>query len=121
MEELKISENGVEIKIEYTEKYADGIFISMDNEHVKQNCKILNIELGDNTNPNEMKQKVTKIGNTGILTIRILNEHFQYIVHDYAEKEDVVNLIRETLPESKEPLATAYNLSKINTLEDFDF
>ena len=120
MEKLKVIDNGVVKKIEYTEKYATGIFLVLDNKKVKNNCKILNIDLGENISENEIKQRVTKLEKTGLLTIRIDNQHFQYIFKDYADKFDVDHLVLELPQASREALTTAYNLTKINNLDQLD-
>jgi len=118
MEKLKVTDGGVIKKIEYTEKYANGIYLVMDNKPVKRNCEILNIDLGENINELELKQKVTKLEKTGILTTRLMGRHFQYIFKDYADKTYVEDLIHKSAPESKEAMRTAYNLTKMDTLGD---
>lgn len=117
MEKLKITENGLIKKISFTEKFATGIFLVTDNKLVKQNCKILTIDLGENTNPLELRQKVTKIEKTGILTIRIMDQYFQYIFKDYAAKSDVDRLIQDVAPQSREALKAAYELAGLNNLD----
>lgn len=105
--------DGIEKKVEYSDKVAKGIYMVSDNNQVIQNCKILKIELGDNIDPNEIKQRVTKIENAGLLTTRILNEHFQYIFKDYADKNDVDQFIKDFPDTIQVALREAYNLSKI--------
>lgn len=117
MEKLKITDNGLIKKISFTDKFATGIFLVTDNKLVKQNCKILNIDLGENTNPLELTQKVTKIEKTGILTTRIMDQYFQYIFKDYAAKSDVDRLIQNIAPQSREALKAAYELAGLNKLD----
>ena len=121
MGKQKVIDSGVVKKIEYTDKYVDGIFLVTENKQVKRNCKILNIDLGDNVDPNELKQRVTKLEKTGLLTTRVLNQHFQYIIKDYADKDAVNRLINDCPPQSREALTTAYNLTKMDNLEDLEF
>ena len=45
MNKLNIPFNGVNQKIEYTTKFATGIFIVTDNKLVKNNCKVLRISV----------------------------------------------------------------------------
>lgn len=119
MVKLKVIDNQVVKKIDFNEKYSEGIFLVTENKDVKKNCKMLNIDLGDSTDPNELKQRVTKLVKTGILTTRILNVHFQYIIKDYASITDFDKLIQDVHPSSRDALTKAYNLAKINDFEQF--
>jgi hypothetical protein len=122
MEKVRVVDSGIEKFLSYTEKYAHGIFIVIgDNKLVKRNCELLNIELGENVNPLEMKQRVTKLEKTGILTTRLMDQHFQYIIKDYASKGDVEELISGMPDPAKEALRAAYNLTKMNNMEDINF
>lgn len=119
MEKLKVIDNGQLKKIEYLSKYAKGIFL-VDGKTVKRNCEILNINFsGDGDS--QVLQQVTKIGDIGIVSVKFNNEYFQYIIKSYAEREDVEQLINETPQGSKEALRDAYNLSKMDTMQDFSF
>lgn len=120
MEKLKIVDDGQLKKIEVTDKYAKGIF-RVIGKAVKKNCEVLNIELSGKNIPLELIQKVTKIGDVGILSIKYENDYIQYIFKKYAEREDVEELIAELPDESKEAMRHAYNLTKMNTLEDLSF
>jgi hypothetical protein len=113
MEKLRIIDNGIEKFIDYTEKVAKGIFMVSENKFVQKNCQILNIELGENTHPNELKQKVTKLDKTGIMTTRVLNQHFMYIFKDYADPLDVDAFINEFPEHGREALKMAYASCKI--------
>ena len=121
MEKLKIVDGGVTKKIEFTDKYANGIFRVMDTKKTKKNCEILNINISGSGHPNELIQKVTKFGNVGILTIGIDNVFLQFILKSYAEKSDVEDLKRELPLESMEALLQTYNLTKMDTLDQFGF
>jgi hypothetical protein len=121
MDKVRVIDGGVEKHLEYNDKYAHGIFIVHENKPVKRNCEIFSIDLGENTDPNEMKQKVTQLEKTGILTTRLLGEHFQYILKDYADKSDIDQLIKDVPPQSHEVLRMAYNLTKMDTAEDLNF
>lgn len=116
MDKLKINDNGVIKKIEYTDKYGTGIFLAKGSKVVKQNCKELNIRLDENLELYEICQKVTKIGKTGFLTIKADNLYFQYIIQDYADEFSFNRLLSSIPPQSKEALLTAYNLTKIDNL-----
>jgi len=118
---LKIIDNGVVKKIEYDDKYFKGIFAVTDKRKVKRNCKTLKIDIEESSNPLQLSQKVSKFKKTGILTIHILNEYHQYIIKDYAEKEDVDSLANDLPKESREAFLAASNLSKINDLEKLGF
>lgn len=120
MDKLKIIDNGQLKKIEIASKYAKGIFLA-DGKSAKRNCEILNINLDETDNPLLLVQKVTKIGDVGIVSIKLQNEYYQYIFKSYAEREDVESLIHETPQQSKEALRDAYNLTKMNTMQDFSF
>ncbi|HLP56588.1 MAG TPA: hypothetical protein VK151_16235 [Fluviicola sp.] len=120
MEKLKIVDDGQLKKIEVTDKYAKGIF-RVVGKAVKKNCEILKIDLSGNNDPLELIQRVTKIGDVGILSIKIENEYYQYILKEYADKADIEELIAEFPNESKDALRQAYNLTKMNTLQDFSF
>jgi len=118
MNRLKVNDNGIIKKIEYTIKFSEGIFIVGENKTAETNCKILNILIEGEEN--QLAQKVTKVGKTAILTTKVLGQHFQYIIKDYAKWEDFQELMNETPEQSKEALNQTYNLTKINDMKDFD-
>lgn len=121
MDQVRIVYDGKEKRLGYTTKYAHGIFLVQENKIAIANCKELNIELAQATDPNQLVQKVSKFEKTGVLTTRILNQHCQYILKEYAEKDDVEDLVKAVPPQDQERIREAYNLTKMNTLGDLDF
>lgn len=118
MTRLKVNDKGIIKKVDYTTKFSDGIFIVAENKIAKKNCEILNIKIeGDE---NQLAQQVTKLGKTAILTTKVLGQHFQYIIKDYAKWDDFQDLLSQTPDKSKEALNRTYNLTKMNDLKDFD-
>lgn len=120
MEKLKVIDNGQLKKIEYSSKYAKGIFL-VNGKAVKRNCEILNINFRGEDDPLTLFQEVTKIGDMGIVSVKLKNEYYQYIFKSYAERDDVEQLINEIPPESKESLRAAYNFTKMNNMNDLSF
>ena len=120
MERLKLIVDGDEKKIEYTDKISKGIFKVTDNKAVKRNCETLIISVDQPLNELELKQKVSKIGRAGILTIRVMNEWIQYIIMDYTDPSDFEFLLRDVPKQSHEALQMAYTMTKISTLDDLN-
>ena len=89
-----------------------------ENKIAKKNCKILNIKIEGEDD--QLAQKVTKLGKTAILTTKVLSEHFQYIIKDYAKWDDFQDLLIHAPDQSKEALNQTYNLTKIDDMKDFD-
>ena len=121
MDKLKATVDGIEKKIEYSEKFSKGILLVSDNKAVKRNCEVLKIDIGTATSELELLQKVTKLDKLAILTTRLLNQSFQYIIMQYAEREDFLDLLKQIPRQSQEALNTAYNLTKMKTAHDLDF
>jgi hypothetical protein len=120
MEKLPITVEGKERKIEYTIRYSKGIFIVDDKKAVKRNCEILEIRLDEPQGDLHLIQKVSKIEKVSILTTRLQNSYWQYILLDYVELNDFENLLKEIPQQSKEAIRNAYNLLKMNTLADIE-
>jgi len=121
MEKLKISIDGIEKKIEYTERFSKGIFTVMETKAVKRNCELLKIDVGTPGSDLQLLQKITKLDKVALLTMRLSNDYFQYIIMSYTERDDFNRFLTEVPPEIHESLKTVYNLTKMNTLEDLDF
>ena len=118
MTKLKVKDNGVIKKIDYTSKFSNGILLADESKVVRKNCKVLNIELQGEEN--ELKQQVTKLGKTAILTVQVLDQYFQYIIIDYAKWDDFKDLLDQVPEQSKEALNQTYNLAKMKDMKDFD-
>ena len=118
MTKLKVNDNGVIKKIDYTSKFSNGIFLADESKVAKKNCKILNIDLQGEEN--ELKQQVTKLGKTAILSVQVLDQYFQYIIIDYAKWDDFKDLLDQVPEQSKEALNQTYNLAKMNDIKGFD-
>lgn len=106
MEKLKIVDGNVLKKVEYTDKYAKGIFRVTDTKMVKKNCEILNINITGSGDPLKLIQKVSKIGKVGILTIGIDKDLYQFILKDYAERSDIEDLKNDLPNQSRKHFYT---------------
>ena len=120
MEKLNFVVDGVEKKLEYDERFSKGIFIVTENKAVKRNCETLAITVDAPTSDLELKEKISKIGRAGFLTIRIMNEWIQYIIMDYTDQSDFESLLRDMPRQNHEALRMAYRLAKITTLADLE-
>lgn len=119
---VRVIDDQVEKKLDYTEKFAHGIFLVQDSKLALNNCKIVNIKIEGEHAPNELVQRVTKLSKTGIFTVRHEKECVQYIFKDYADKTDVERLISdyELSPQAQYAVRTAYNITKADTMEGLE-
>jgi hypothetical protein len=120
MEKLKLIVNGMEIKVFFNERYSKGIFLVNDNEDVKRNCKLLNIVLQGSDNDAEVKQMVTKLDKCSLVTMNVAHVWMQFIILAYTEKNDFESLLNDSPKRSHEALLKAYNLNKMNNLNDLE-
>jgi hypothetical protein len=118
MTKLKVNDNGIIKKVDYTSKFSDGIFIVAENKIAKKNCEILNIKIEGEEN--QLAQEVTKLGKTAILTTKVLSQYFQYIIKDYTKWDDFQDLLSQAPGQSREALSQTYNLTKMDDMKDFD-
>lgn len=121
MEKLVITSKEGKWKIDYSERFAKGIYMVFDKKLVKKNCSILKIQLDEPLNDLEMVQKVTVFGKTGIVSIRIDNDFHQYILMPSTEREDFVNFLSSIPDQSHEALRGAFNMRNIENLKDLSF
>lgn len=102
-------------EIEYDEWIAKGIYGVHEKKRVKDNCKKLNITIGEPA-PLEVIQKVTHLQEYGIVTIHYDTEYFQFIISTKASEEDFNKFLENMPKESKNVLIEAHSdiLGQIN-------
>lgn len=111
MKTIKVLDGETIKDIEYDTFISSGIFMVSETYIAKNNCKLLNITIGNNATE---IHKITKLHKAGILTVQLLNEQIQYIFTDSANKIEVSNFINEFEDENlRRALKAAFDCSKI--------
>ena len=87
-------------EVTFTEKIAKGIYQVSENGIVLMNCETLRIKIDAPTSRNKIVEKVSMIGELGILTMRIAESYVQYIFTSDAEPTTFELLIREVPPDN---------------------
>lgn len=111
MEKITVKYEGIVYKLEITERYSKGIY-KVFGKSVKNNCEKLTITIGGE-DPLQLYQKITRLGDVAILTIKVESNFIQVIIKEYSEESEVEKLISEFPSESREALTKTYQMLKL--------
>ena len=120
MEKLEIIIDGQRKKLEYVEKFAKGIYLVGDDKAAKKNCQTLKITFEPPPGDNFVQNKVTKIGNFAVVTMKVDTSYMQYIFFASSEPADFKSFLEQVPTQSHLVLTEAFNLSRANDLGSLD-
>lgn len=83
----------------------EGLYITGDNSKIRANCTVFNIRMTDPISDNQIANRITKINNVSILTIKSSDENLvQFLIGNDLDIEEMKSLPREMLSREVEDL-----------------
>jgi len=109
MPTLKLNIDGKTTNLEYSDKMAKGIYVVSDSKLVLENCRTFKIEFKQ-----EMEQRITRIQNFVMLSMRFPDSYLQCIIFNSADEDTVGDYIAGMPSPLKEQVEMAYRLLNMN-------